>query len=94
MIETVSVPYWGSLYFNRERGVNMTVQDCFRPLLGFFIFQYLIVLTNQSIVSGFRPLLGFFIFQYIVKIILIIILTVSVPYWGSLYFNFLSLIML
>ena len=35
----------------------------------------------------FRPLLGFFIFQYFITTHIIKNLLVSVPYWGSLYFN-------
>ena len=37
----VSVPYWGSLYFNKTKVIMMLsmVDQRFRPLLGFFIFQ-------------------------------------------------------
>ena len=36
----VSVPYWGSLYFNGTFPEHTTqLQEGFRPLLGFFIFQ-------------------------------------------------------
>ena len=36
---TVSVPYWGSLYFNEVDDMKKQLSECFRPLLGFFIFQ-------------------------------------------------------
>ena len=40
MDEAVSVPYWGSLYFNERKNDNTyNRNNCFRPLLGFFIFQ-------------------------------------------------------
>ena len=64
----------------------------FRPLLGFFIFQYISNLVKASKSKSFRPLLGFFIFQFNT-----LICTgkrksrVSVPYWGSLYFNLTDL---
>ena len=36
----VSVPYWGSLYFNvTVIKMYRALDDSFRPLLGFFIFQ-------------------------------------------------------
>ncbi len=35
----VSVPYWGSLYFNGKKKYISVFRRCFRPLLGFFIFQ-------------------------------------------------------
>ncbi len=64
------------------------ISSRFRPLLGFFIFQWRLWLLILIKMRCFRPLLGFFIFQYSQsnrhcktgwK--------VSVPYWGSLYFN-------
>ena len=37
----VSVPYWGSLYFNENQWSHVQLfQHRFRPLLGFFIFQF------------------------------------------------------
>ena len=42
---------------------------------------------NLSVVDGFRPLLGFFIFQSSKMIMKKGYEQVSVPYWGSLYFN-------
>ena len=59
----------------------------FRPLLGFFIFQFDYDTVDVEFIKGFRPLLGFFIFQYLKTISLCNLATVSVPYWGSLYFN-------
>ena len=69
-VNTVSVPYWGSLYFNVVKKSSLhgnliwfpsptgvlyisisikcserEIGDCFRPLLGFFIFQCMILLS-------------------------------------------------
>ena len=48
------------------------------------IFQH--SLRTGRTVFRFRPLLGFFIFQ-LISFLIIYLLKVSVPYWGSLYFN-------
>ena len=55
----------GVLYISMalRRHMLLTRQVCFRPLLGFFIFQF---------------------FQFYISYIYT---PVSVPYWGSLYFN-------
>ena len=37
--------------------------------------------------TSFRPLLGFFIFQCVERMAKDHTVLVSVPYWGSLYFN-------
>ena len=39
ILKAVSVPYWGSLYFNYEKSSRHSASGSFRPLLGFFIFQ-------------------------------------------------------
>ena len=65
LLDSVSVPYWGSLYFNRYGLLlTLTLNSCFRPLLGFFIFQCRTDKRNVTTETSFRPLLGFFIFQF------------------------------
>ena len=60
----------------------------FRPLLGFFIFQSSrLMMSMLEKPTCFRPLLGFFIFQYLKIKERGTQKSVSVPYWGSLYFN-------
>ena len=60
----VSVPYWGSLYFNGDYERIKSDRECFRPLLGFFIFQSMKKKVVIFMSIRFRPLLGFFIFQF------------------------------
>ena len=43
---------------------------------------------DMKLLNRFRPLLGFFIFQYTNGESKNIAAIVSVPYWGSLYFNY------
>ena len=79
----------GVLYISIICFSQLTIGSCcFRPLLGFFIFQFQ---TFSSMLpwclERFRPLLGFFIFQYYRHKTRGWNRIVSVPYWGSLYFN-------
>ena len=59
----LSVPQWGSLYFNSLYSDKLHRTVWFRPLVGFFIFQLLKEETKDWIDDKFRPLVGFFIFQ-------------------------------
>ena len=60
----VSVPYWGSLYFNRYSKDTYDVLSWFPSPIGVL---YISIRTNSkntwNVSKGFRPLLGFFIFQ-------------------------------
>ena len=47
--EPVSVPYWGSLYFNYEKYVFHSYKSSFRPLLGFFIFQLQVIYSKERL---------------------------------------------
>ena len=61
----VSVPYWGSLYFNE--GIycnsNKSTIEVSVPYWGSLYFNEKMRLLSVRLVAGFRPLLGFFIFQ-------------------------------
>ena len=55
----VSVPYWGSLYFNKGKKTYEEEMTSFRPLLGFFIFQSLSVAhDNNEIIAVSVPYWG------------------------------------
>ena len=109
----VSVPYWGSLYFNKKSDftdkdlrnlfpsptgvlyISMKERKCNEdytyfvsvPYWGSLYFNYNYSLNLTKAQQGFRPLLGFFIFQWIYWKTICGWCNVSVPYWGSLYFN-------
>ena len=84
---SVSVPYWGSLYFNCLRKIHIVYNfHLFPSPIGVLYISIFIFVTLSRFDKCFRPLLGFFIFQSNTAIILGY-MQVSVPYWGSLYFN-------
>ena len=85
----VSVPYWGSLYFNKNHVKEANCHDNVSvPYWGSLYFNFLRLLCVLIRQYSFRPLLGFFIFQCSEEIKPTWKFDlVSVPYWGSLYFN-------
>ena len=87
----VSVPYWGSLYFNFTMIVPLLLITSFRPLLGFFIFQSIWAHRPQSGNCRFPSPIGVLYISIKWKLYgMWIFRRVSVPYWGSLYFNYSS----
>ena len=84
----VSVPYWGSLYFNSIKdSIRIFTITVSVPYWGSLYFNKG-KKTYEEEMTSFRPLLGFFIFQSLsVAHDNNEIIAVSVPYWGSLYFN-------
>ena len=86
----VSVPYWGSLYFNKTKVIMMLsmVDQRFRPLLGFFIFQST-MRDLIEILKAFPSPIGVLYISIMQETQQTsIVRIVSVPYWGSLYFNY------
>ena len=83
----VSVPYWGSLYFNKLYGLpeELFLQVSV-PYWGSLYFNKTMRKPMVTRTISFRPLLGFFIFQ-LSLLDKYTFQKVSVPYWGSLYFN-------
>ena len=59
----VSVPYWGSLYFNTKQNNMKGAYIMFPSPIGVLYISIKFCRDNLSVVDGFRPLLGFFIFQ-------------------------------
>ena len=84
----VSVPYWGSLYFNKKELFNAKASGQFPSPIGVLyisISSVSIVKSSLRLVSV--PYWGSLYFNGKEKMITCTIVTVSVPYWGSLYFN-------
>ena len=84
----VSVPYWGSLYFNYGK-LRLCGKDGkrFRPLLGFFIFQFEYVDVLEVPEKWFPSPIGVLYISILGLRQQPNDIAVSVPYWGSLYFN-------
>ena len=59
----VSVPYWGSLYFNYEKVLFNTKCVTFPSPIGVLYISMEDVDQLDYDETSFRPLLGFFIFQ-------------------------------
>ena len=62
----VSVPYWGSLYFNYalESGRERTTLTFPSPIGVLYISIHNVYTLGGVKMRSFRPLLGFFIFQF------------------------------
>ena len=78
----------GVLYISmKERKRNENYTHCFRPLLGFFIFQCLSNYRMNSTELFPSPIGVLYISMKRRHYRVAILRIVSVPYWGSLYFN-------
>ena len=64
-VNTVSVPYWGSLYFNVVKKSSLHGNLIWFPSpTGVLYISISIKCSEREIGDCFRPLLGFFIFQW------------------------------